>query len=280
LRQVAWRGLMKLSVVAFLSTGRCKGLGFEAESFERIFKETSQMGYDGVELFVDDIDRFDARKVGEIADSKGMSVSSIDTSAVFLKRGLSFTDADHGKREKAVENVIQYIQGASVLNSYVTLSLVRGSTGSGNRKAVGRALQCIKRCCQTAKNLGVVLLLEPLNRYEIDFINTLEEARSVVEEIGPESLGLLADTFHMNIEEQSIEDSLLSVRDILKHVHVADSNRLAPGMGHLNFERLVNVLKSIGYDRYLTVEIIPKPSMNIAFEKAAESLRPLISQIA
>ena len=271
---------MKLSVVAFLSTSRCKGLGFEAESFERIFKETSQMGYDGVELFVDDIDRFDARKVGEIANSKGMSLSSIDTSAVFLKRGLSFTDADHGKREKAVENVIQYIQGASVLDSYVTLSLVRGSKGSGNRKAVGRALRCIKRCCQTAKNLGVVLLLEPLNRYEIDFINTLEEARSVVKEIGPESLGLLADTFHMNIEERSIEDPLLSVRDMLKHVHVADSNRLAPGMGHLNFERLVNVLKSIGYDRYLTVEIIPKPSMNIAFEKAAESLRPLISQIA
>jgi len=271
---------VKLSVVAFLSQNKCKGLGFEGKSFQKIFEDMSRIGYDGVELFVEDIDKFDARKVGEIGDSKGMSVSSIDTSAVFLKRGLSLTDADHGKGEKAVENVIQYIQGASVLNSYVTLSLVRGSKGSGNRKAVGRALRCIKRCCQTAKNLGVVLLLEPLNRYEIDFINTLEEARSVVEEIGPESLGLLADTFHMNIEEQSIEDSLLSVRDMLKHVHVADSNRLAPGMGHLNFERLVNVLKSIGYDGYLTVEIIPKPSMNIAFEKAAKSLRPLIGQIA
>jgi len=65
---------------------------------------------------------------------------------------------------------------------------------------------------------------------------------------------------------------------MLKHVHVADSNRLAPGMGHLNFERLVNVLKSIGYDGYLTVEIIPKPPVKIVFEKAAESLRTLISQ--
>jgi len=271
---------VKLSVVAFLSQNKCKGLGFEGKSFQKIFEDMSRIGYDGVELFVEDIDRFDAREVKEIADSEGMSVSSIDTSAVFLKRGLSFTDADHGKREKAVENVVKHIQGASVLNSYVTLSLVRGSAGSGEQEAVWRALECIKKCCQTATNLGVVLLLEPLNRYEIDFINTLEEARSVVKEIGPESLGLLADTFHMNIEERSIEDSLLSVRDMLKHVHVADSNRLAPGMGHLNFERLVNVLKSIGYDGYLTVEIISKPSVKMALGKAAEFLRPLISQTA
>jgi len=271
---------VKLSAVAFLSQSKCKGLGFEGKSFQKIFEETSRMGYGGIELFVENIEGFNTQKVKGIADSKGMSVSSIDTSALFLKRGLSFTDADPRVREKATENVARYVRAASALNSYVTLSLVRGCIRGRNRKVIRRAIQCVRRCCQTAEDQGVVLLLEPLNRYEIDFVNTLEEAKRVVQEIGSESLGILADTFHMNIEEHSIEDSLLFARDILKHVHVADSNRLAPGMGHLNFERLVNVLRSIGYDRYLTVEIVPKPSMDIAFEKAAEFLRPLINQIA
>jgi len=271
---------VKLSVVAFLSANKCKGLGFDGKSFQKIFEETSQMGYDGVEFFVEDIDEFNTRKVKEIADSEGMSVSSIDTSAVFLKRGLSFTDADPRKREKATENVVRYVRAASALDSYVTLSLVRGRTGGRNRKVIERAFQCIKRCCQAAGDHGVVLLLEPLNRYEIDFINSLEEAKRAVEEIRSESLGILADTFHMNIEESQMGASLISVKDTLKHVHVADSNRLAPGMGHLNIEGLIGVLKSIGYDGYLTAEIIPKPSAKIAVEKAASFLRSLISKTA
>jgi len=208
-----------------------------------------------------------------------MSISSIDTSAVFLRRGLSFTEADPRRREKVVESVGKYVRVASVLGSYVTLSLVRGQVGDRKRKAIGRAIRCIKTCCQSARDHDVTLLLEPLNRYEIDFLNTVEEAKSLVEKIELDNLGILADTFHMNIEEASMEASLTSVKDMLRHVHVADSNRLAPGMGHLNFERLVNVLKSVGYDGYLTVEIVPKPSVKTAFEKAAKHLRPLISQI-
>jgi len=144
----------------------------------------------------------------------------------------------------AVGNVLQYVRETSVLNSYVTLSLVRENRGSGKQKAVGRALQYIERCCQTARNHSVVLLLEPLNRYEIDFVNTLEDARSVIEKIGSESLEILADTFHMNREQEKIGTSLISVKHKLRHVHFADSNRLPPGMGHLSFEDLISVLKS------------------------------------
>ena len=160
-----------------------------------------------------------------------MLIPAIDSSVLYLGCVLSFTDADSRKIKRAVEDVGKYIRAASVLGSYVTLSLIRGNIGERKREAVERAVECIKRCCQTAGDYGVILLIEPLDRYEIDFINTIEGAKKLIEKIGPESLGILADTFHMNIEERPIEASLISVRDVLKHVQLRiqiDLHRYGP----------------------------------------------------
>ena len=89
------------------------------------------------------------------------------------------------------------------------------------------------------------------------------------------NLGLLADTFHMNIEEVSIEDSLIQAKDYLTHVHFADSNRWAPGCGHLDFRKVIETLKKIDYQDYVSAEILPLPDSDSCALLTAKTLNRL-----
>ncbi len=122
------------------------------------------------------------------------------------------------------------------------------------------------------------LALEPLNRYETSLINTIDEALDVIERVGEDNLGLLPDTFHMNIEEPSVEDSLRRAAGRTIHFHVADSNRWHPGAGHLDFARILRLLKDLGYDRYLSGEFLPLPDARTAAANAIDHLRPALVQ--
>ena len=95
---------------------------------------------------------------------------------------------------------------------------------------------------------GVVIALEPLNRYENHMINTLDQARSLCEEIGSAHFGIAADTYHMNIEEADPLKSLLASAVWLRHVQVSDSNRLEPGAGHLDWTATIQAIWAAGYD--------------------------------
>ena len=96
--------------------------------------------------------------------------------------------------------------------------------------------------------------LEAVNRFEVNHHNTAQEVRDFIADIGSSSIRLLVDTFHMNIEEEIIADSMRAVKPILGHVHLADSNRKVPGKGHFDFSGFFRTLNEIGYDGSLTIE--------------------------
>ena len=110
----------------------------------------------------------------------------------------------------------------------------------------------LRQCARAAAPHGVRLALEPLNRYETSLINSVREALDAIERVGEENLGLLPDTFHMNIEDRSIEQSLRQAGDRVIHFHVADSNRWHPGGGHIDFAAILDVLGGIGYTGYVS----------------------------
>ncbi len=126
-----------------------------------------------------------------------------------------------------------------------------------------------------ARELGARLALEPINRYETDLIPTLSDAASLMEEAGTGATGILADSFHMNIEEVDIEESIRRHGRLLTHFHVADSNRWPPGGGHLDFEKILSTLKGTGYGGFVSVECLPKPDPGGAARRAIEHLRAL-----
>lgn len=128
-----------------------------------------------------------------------------------------------------------------------------------------RAVRNIRELAKTAQECDVTLGMEVLNRYEGYMLNTCEEALQFVDEVGSDYVKVMLDTFHMNIEDASIEEGFRKCRDYIKHIHFVDSNRLAPGMGHLDMGGLIKVINEINYSGYLCLEALRKPdSMTVA----------------
>jgi sugar phosphate isomerase/epimerase len=130
----------------------------------------------------------------------------------------------------------------------------------------------LRELAPAAAAAGVAIFLEPLNRYEAHLINRLEQAVAVCRRVGP-SVKVMADFFHMNIEETDIAASIRAAGADIVYVHVADSNRLQPGRGHLDFRPGFGALKAVGYDGYLGIECQVDGPIEEALREAAGLLR-------
>jgi sugar phosphate isomerase/epimerase len=127
-----------------------------------------------------------------------------------------------------------------------------------------------------AEQAGVVLLFEPLNRYEDHMVNTVAQAAGLITAAGSAGVRILADTYHMNIEEDDSCSALRSVRDLLGAVHLSDSNRHQPGTGHVPFAAIVATLREIGFDGVLSVECRLRGEPDQAVRECGRYLRGLL----
>ena len=123
---------------------------------------------------------------------------------------------------------------------------------------------------------GVVLLFEPLNRYEDHMVNTVAQAAELIAEAGSRGVRVLADTYHMNIEEDDLCAALRSVAGVLGAVHLSDSNRHQPGTGHVDFAAVIRALREIGFDGVLSVECRLRGEPGTAVRACGEYLRALL----
>ena len=130
----------------------------------------------------------------------------------------------------------------------------------------------LRELAPAAAAAGIPLFLEPLNRYEAYVVNRLEQGVAFAEQVGPE-IAVMADFFHMNIEEADIAASIRAAGSRVVYVHVADSNRLPPGRGHLDFRPGFAALKEVGYDGWLGIECRIEGQREEAVAEAAARLR-------
>ena len=134
-----------------------------------------------------------------------------------------------------------------------------------------------------AAKRDVPVAIEPLNKFEgyAGFMNTAGDALSVIEEVNQPTLGVLVDFFHANIEDQPLCDVLRMVGDKLLHIHLADSNRQAPGAGHIDFLDVVRTLTNVGYSHYLSLDCIPpKPDLQTFLERSLSYMKELEKVVA
>lgn len=115
-------------------------------------------------------------------------------------------------------------------------------------------LQALAELGEHAVQAGAVLLLEPLNRYEDFMVNTLADAVALVEEVGSPGVAVIADTFHMSVEEADIPLAIRTAGEHIRHVQLGDSNRLEPGAGHYDWPATLEALDDIGYGGWLAME--------------------------
>jgi sugar phosphate isomerase/epimerase len=125
-----------------------------------------------------------------------------------------------------------------------------------------------------AASVGAVLFLEPLNRYEDHMVNSLADAADLVDEVGLDTVRVMADTFHMSIEEADPAASLRAVGPVLGHVQLGDSNRLEPGAGHLDWGSIVDALTDVDYDGWLAMECGLSGPSDEVLPRVSRLLRP------
>jgi sugar phosphate isomerase/epimerase len=226
------------------------------------FRQAAGFGCQGVEIHVRCAADVDARAVRKLEAEFGMAVPTLGT-GMAAAEGLSFCDADAEVRARAVERVRGHVELAAEIGSAVTIGILSGRLGNceseERRCRRAYAVECLGEVCRAAERVGVTVLLEPLNRYECDYINTLADGMRVAAEVGAPNLKLLADTFHMNIEEADVTASLRAAGGSIGHVHLADTNREAPGHGHLDVAGVLCALAGAGYRGFLSFEVLPLP---------------------
>jgi 5-keto-L-gluconate epimerase len=239
----------------------------------------ANLGYDGIELNLRDSADIDQEGLAAQLTQFGLSVPSIGTGQSYLGDGLSLADPDPDVQKKVRQRMHDHIRFAALLGASVVIGSVRGRLDDrsvASRKACyATALEATRSLAEFASVHGVGLTVEPINRYETNFLNTIAEALEFIDQVGSANLGLLADTFHMNIEEASMDEPLGQAGPRLRHVHLVDSNRRAPGLGHLEFGPILAALGTIGFSGYLSAEILPIPDDETAATIWMETYRTL-----
>lgn len=249
-----------------------------------LFQTTAQLGYDGIELHLRRPEDVQADEVLGLMKKHSLAVPTIGTGMAAGMDGLNFASDDAAVREAAVSIIGRHIELAARLGAGVTLGLIVGRLGAEAAQRERRfehLLASLGACAERAERAGragVTLFLEAINRYEGDALNTLADAAAAVRRVGSPQVKLLADTFHMNIEEVDIAAALESTGDLLGHVHLVDSNRWAPGYGHVDFTRVLAALKRIGFAGFLSFEILAKPDPLQAARHGLQAVKALLAQ--
>jgi sugar phosphate isomerase/epimerase len=261
---------------------------YYGEEIGRSIERVARFGYDAIEL-VGEPEQYDAARIRSLAADAGIAVSSI-SSMYTTDRDLS--DPDPERRRKAVD----YVRAVADLAAETGASIIIVAPSSVMKTAPLApqadewrwAIESLRAGGEYAASVGVDVALEPWNRYETYFLNRLEQAIELWNAVGLENGGVMADTFHMNIEEASIPDALRATNGLLAHVHLADSNRAVAGRGHTNFLPILQALVAIDYRGYLSFEVmapsgdpmsppagVGPESFDADTEKAIEHLRAI-----
>lgn len=247
----------------------------------QLFQTTAELGYDGIELHLRRPEDVQAEEVLGLMQRHSLAVPTIGTGMAAGMDGLNFASDDAAVREAAVAIIGRHIELAARLGAGVTLGLIVGRLGAEaaqRERRYDHLLTCLRCCAERAERAGVTLFLEAINRYEGDALNTLADAAAAARRVGSPRIRLLADTFHMNIEEVDIAGTLETAGDLLGHVHLVDSNRWAPGYGHVDFTPVLAALKRIGFGGFLSFEILARPDPLQAARQGLANVRSLLDR--
>ena len=227
-------------------------------------------GLDGAELCISNYSDIDVNRVKEELDKRGLGCSTLSTGQARGLEGLSLIGVSADVCKKTQERFMQHIDAARILGSKVTIGLMRGL---GSAASMDKDLKDLKEAMlpliDYADKKGVTLCLEAINRYETALLNSAESTVDfIANELGnPDSVGILWDLFHANIEDIGFERSIKAMGKKLQHLHLADSNRMFPGYGHMDFNAILKAVKDSGYTEYCSFECFNLPSLDVVLKE-------------
>jgi len=267
----------RLSIVLSTQASQFKAVALKGALKANLAK-IGNWGYEGVELAIRNPDLVDVDQLEEILAVHELKVPAIGTGQAWGEERLSFSSPELAIRKAAIGRIKKQIKLAKRLNALVIIGLIRGVTPPGQAKEQSMRLlaDCLCECAGFALAQHVSMAFEPLNQAETDLVHTCREGLELIQQIGLPNLGLLLDTYHMNIEESDIRESILFSGSKIFHFHVADSNRCYPGAGLLDFKTILRALKSTGYSGWISGEFLPTPDADTAAEQCMQHLKQII----
>lgn len=248
---------------------------FSTESRDTMMK-AKNCGYDLFEIAIEDSSLIDFENIKKYSNQLGIKLGV--SGAFGTQRDISSENEEY--RKIGLQYILECIDIANFLESPIFGGPLYSAVGktrlvSAQQKYEERmwCLENLSIATKYAESKGVILALEPLNRFETDMINTLEQAADLIGEINDKNLKLLLDSFHSNIEEKHIDKEILKYGDLIAHVQANESDRGTPGTGHLEWDKIKKALEDINYDGAIVLETFGSPSKELA--RAASIWRPL-----
>ena len=235
----------------------------------------AELGFDGVEIFPPSADAIAADRVRPILDRYKLKLAAVGTGGGWAVHKLTLTNPDAAVRSSARQFIRSLIEAAARLGAPVIVGSMQGRWGDGltRREALGHLTEALSELSDSARNVGMPILFEPLNRYETNVINTLADGVSFLQSLPAKNVKLLADLFHMNIEESDLPGAIRAAGNFIGHVHLADSTRRPAGAGHIDFSSIARALREIGYEGYLSAECFAWPDSDAAAAMTIEAFR-------
>ncbi len=227
-----------------------------AESIETTIARISQQGYHALEI-QGTPEIYDTKYVRKLLQENNLKCWG---SVTLMLGERNLLAKDEAQRAASVQYVKDVITMVKELDGHM-VSVVPGTVGkivpdSRPEEEWKWAVESMQACYEHAEKSGVLLGIEPINRFETYFINRGDQALALAKEVG-ENCGVCLDIFHMNLEEDNYYDAIQRAKGRLVGFHVADNNRFAPGMGTLDWPKIISALKEVGYIGALSVEFCP-----------------------
>ncbi len=250
------------------------------DDLDEALREARECGFPAVELFAPDASPLQQADLKSKLRDHDLELAAVGTGAGWVRHGWTLSSPEDSVRIQGSDFVKSLIEAAAPFGAAVIIGSMQGKSPSPGERAdaLGRLRDSVAPLAEMAEKSGVSLLIEPLNRYETNLLNTLAQGVVFVDSLKPSKLRLLADLFHMNIEETDCAAAFRAAGDAVGHVHFVDSNRRAAGFGHLKFPPVVEALREIGYDGYLSAEAIPLPSPREAASQTMRAFQQYVEQ--
>ncbi|QPM67841.1 sugar phosphate isomerase/epimerase family protein [Atribacter laminatus] len=259
----------------------CSG-NYGREPLEKIINRAAELEFDGVELTVafhthPSISFKERQKINGYFANAGIKCSSLH---FIFDKTVKLSSQNF---EDIKQNILYFKAVIDLASDFNTSTIVVGGGGSRSIKADQTRSEVednfekmLSEVADYASEKKVTLCLEALNRYETNFLKTLKECSDISSRIKSPYVKIMGDTYHMNIEEVSIEKAIIESKNDLVHLHFADSNRMSPGEGHINFLEVLKALKTIKFDGYCAFEIFALTPEKLCFDSFEEADKHMV----
>jgi sugar phosphate isomerase/epimerase len=231
------------------------------DSLVEKFERAADYGFDGVELAAWGFDGPMFEFQDEIEEALG--AVDLQVSSLCSMGGDDFVHPDPEEREARLARLVRMLELADAVGAGGVVALpIRPPVHLPDLTPIATehalitqiAVANLERALQQTAGGKAAIFLEPLNRYEAYYLRTLSDATRLADVVAGERVQIMGDLFHMNIEEANIPDAIQHHAEHLGHIHLADSNRLLPGHGHLDFAAVFKALRGIDYDGWMALE--------------------------